>query len=168
MAAEVYTFNISTPATATDSSGFAVNGWGYSIANQSDSLWLVLTNLNADPVQYADPATLFDFPILAPGQSAMQPYDQLTQAGLYQITWHTDAPSGFVNSGSFAVMAEWWNGDPLVGGSFVSSAPSLSQSYSASPTGVPEPGTGVLIVFALTGVFFGNSARRRLIKNARH
>lgn len=164
MAAEIYTFDVPNASTTSDSSGRVVSGWGYSIANQSDTLWLVLTNFSAGSFQFADPASLFDFPIVAPRQTATKPYDQLIQAGLYQVTWHADAPAGFVNAGSFSVMAEWWNGDPLAGGSFVSTTPSLSQPYSVSPpSAVPEPATGVLVVFALLLVTLGNSAVRSLI-----
>jgi hypothetical protein len=167
MAANIYTFDVPNPTTTTDSSGHVVSGWGYSIANESDSLWLVLTNLTAGSFQFADPASLFDFPIVAPGHTSMEPYDQLIPAGLYQITWHADAPPGFVNAGSFNVIAEWWQGDPLAGGSFVSAAPSLSQPYSVSPSAVPEPATGVLVAFALLLVTFGKSAVRRLITQKR-
>lgn len=161
MAANIYTFDVLNPTTTTDSSGRVVSGWGYSIANESDSHWLVLMDLSAGSFQFADPASLFDFPIVAPGQTATAPYDPLTPAGLYQITWHANAPSGFVNSGSFSVTAEWWNGDPMDGGSFVSPALSLSQSYSASPSAVPEPATGALVVFGLLLVAFriGNDSR---------
>jgi len=162
MAANIYTFDVPAPTTTTDSSGHVVSGWGYSIANESDSLWLVLTSLTAGSFQFADPISLFDFPIVAPGQTATVPYDQLIPAGLYQITSHADAPAGFVNAGSFSVMAEWWNG-PLGSGSFVSTAPSLSQPYSVSASAVPEPATGALIGFALLLVTFGNSAVRGLI-----
>jgi len=167
MAAEIYTFDVPNSTTTTDSSGLEVSGWGYAIANESDSLWLVLTNLSAGSFHFADPVSLFDFSIVAPGQTTMEPYDQLMPAGLYQITWHADAPSGFVNSGIFSVMAEWWNGDPLASGSFVSSAPGSSQSYSVSASAVPEPATGVLVLLALLLITFGNSAARHLITHKR-
>lgn len=165
MAANIYTFDVPDAATGTDLSGQAVSGWGYSLTNQSDSLWLMATDLTAGSFQFADPALLFDFPILAPGQSATVAYDPLIPAGLYQITWHADAPPGFVNAGNFIVAIEWWTGDPLAGGSFVSTAPGLSQPYSVSASAVPEPSTGVLtgvlIVFAVLLATFRNPAWRR-------
>lgn len=167
MAANIYTFDVPNATTGTNLSGQALSGWGYSLSNQSDSLWLMATHLTAGSFQFAEPALLFDFPILAPGESATVPYDPLVLAGLYQITWHADAPPGFVNVGSFTVGTEWWNGDPLAGGSFLSAATSLSQPYSVSVSAVPEPSTGVLVVFALLLATFRSSAITSLIAQKR-
>ena len=139
MAADMYTFTISNPVNVTSPAG-SMTGWGYSIHNESSTYWLVTTNLTSDVFQHATPDNIFDFPDVAPGATVTLPYDPAPPpSGLYQILWDQNAPAGFVNTGSFTLSAEWWNGDPLSGGVFVSAAPDASQPYSATLT--PEPAT---------------------------
>ena len=76
------------------------------------------------------------------------------------ILWDTNAPSGSVNSGTFDLSAEWWNGDPLNGGTLVSIAPGSSQPYSASLTTTPEPATislAGLVLVAFSGMTYFRS-----------
>ena len=128
-------------------------GWGYEIANQDASLWLVLTSVSADAFQHAVGDALFDLPILAPGVGDSVAFDG--SHGLFALTWDTDAQEGFVNFGNFVLRAEWWDGDPLAGGNFVATAPNKLLAYSAlvadAPVGgtVPLPDTLVLSVSAL-------------------
>ena len=162
IAADVYTFAVPDEITVSSPAGVET-GWGYSLHNESSSLWLVTTDLTAGTFQHATPDLIFDFPDLAPGATVAVPYDPFTPAGLYQIGWDTDTPPGFVNSGSFRLTAEWWNGDPLAGGTFVSAAPSASQSYTAALA--PEPATlglaaGFLSVFGIVC-----SLRRRVARS---
>src|SRR5690349_15623742 len=161
MAADMYTFTVPAGENVSAPGGLNVTGWGYSIHNESSSLWLVTTDLSAGTFQHATPTTplIFDFPDLAPGATVTVPYDPVTQAGLYQIVWDTNAPTGFVNSGTFGLSAQWWNGDPLNGGSLVSQAPTENAPYSATLTSVPEPATIGLIGFVLCAVPI---VRRRL------
>ncbi len=137
-AANVYTFTVPDAVTVASPAGLTT-GWGYSLHNESSSLWLVTTDLSAGTFQYATPDLIFDFPDLAPGATVTVPYNSVTAAGLYQIGWDSNAPPGFVNSGTFSLSAEWWSGDPLTDGSFVATAPIASQPYAA--TAVPEPAT---------------------------
>lgn len=160
MAADMYTFTVSDPVTVSSAAGLST-GWGYSLHNESSSLWLVTTDLSAGTFQHATPDLIFDFPDLAPAATVTVPYDPVTPAGLYQIAWDTNTPPGFVNSGVFRLTAEWWNGDPLAGGTFVSNAPIASQPYTASVT--PEPAT-----IGLAGTFLlilcgAGFLRRRII-----
>jgi PEP-CTERM motif-containing protein len=139
-------------------------GWGYELTNASATDWLVLTGLNHDPFVDATPdASLFDFPILAPGATQSVAYDGASLLGLFQITWDQLAPAGFVNSGVFVVSAELWDADPLQGGNMLSVAPDRSAAYSATvtaaPTPVPEPGT--LLLFGLGAMAVG---RRLLVR----
>ena len=150
-AADLYTFTALGP-TQVESLAGSVTAWGYSIANQSSSLWLVTTDLNAGTFQYATPTTLFDFPDIAPGTTATVLYNPLSSAGLFQILWDPATPAGFVNSGSFNLGAQWWNGDPLAGGAFVSQAPGANQPYSVSLTATPEPAGSLLMVIGLSVV----------------
>jgi hypothetical protein len=147
MAADIYTFTVPDRVTVTSPAG-SVTGWGYSLHNESSSLWLVTTDLSAGTFQHATPDLIFDFPDIAPGATVTVPYNPLTPAGLYQIAWDANAPPGFVNSGTFSLTAEWWSGDPLAGGSLASNAPTASQPYTAMVT--PEPATsGFAAIFLL-------------------
>jgi hypothetical protein len=127
-------------------------GWGYSITNDSSTYWLVTTDLNADPFLNGTPNLIFDFPDLAPGATATEPFDPIAPAGLYELTWDNSAPPGFANSGTFDVSAEWWNGDPLNGGSYVTDAPNEGQAYSATVTATPEPAIIALLLTGLVGM----------------
>ena len=112
IAADIYTFTVPDGVTV-ESLASLTTGWGYSLHNESSSLWLATTGLSVTAFQHATPDLLFDFPDLAPGATVTVPYDPLTPAGLYQIVWDANAPQGFTNSGTFTLTADWWNGDPL-------------------------------------------------------
>jgi hypothetical protein len=164
MAANIYTFGISGPESVTGPSLPTLTGWGYTIHNESNSDWLVTTNLTAGAFLYATPTLLFDFPDLAPRATADVPYDSVTAAGLYQILWSSNAPLGFVNSGTFTLSAQWWSGNPTNGGTLIGAAPGTSVPYSASLTAVPEPGTlGLTTVLGL-GLLAASAHRVRRVK----
>jgi hypothetical protein len=95
------------------------------------------------------PNLLFDFPDLAPGASVTVPFNASTSAGLLELTWDASSPVGLVDSGTFDLSAEWFNGNPLNGGTMVSIAPGASEPYSATVT--PEPAaiklTGLITLF---------------------
>lgn len=156
MAADIYTFTVPDSVTVASLAG-VVTGWGYTLQNQSSTEWLVTTGLTAGTFQHATPDLLFDFPDVAPGATVTVPYNPLTLAGLYQIAWDANTPSGFVNSGTFTLSAEWWSGDPLNGGTRIGTAPSASQSYTATVT--PEPATVTLMALSL--LLFGVIGVRR-------
>jgi hypothetical protein len=144
---------------STDPSNGAVSGpqggtagWGYTIANQSTSAWLVLTDLSSDPFLFGSAVSIFDFPIVAPGATVAVPFDGAN--GLFQFTWDANAPLGFVNQGIFTASAEWWSGDPLAGGVFLQTALDQRASYSAAVSGVPEP-SGVLLLGAVLTLLCG-------------
>jgi hypothetical protein len=149
MAADIYTFTVPAAENVSGPAGLSLTGWSYSIHNESNSLWLVTTGLSSGTFQHATPTLLFDFPDVAPGATVDVPYNPVTSSGLLQILWDTTVPSGFVNSGTFALSAQWWSGNPLNGGSMVSTAPGASESYSASLTSVPEPAMAGLAGIAL-------------------
>ena len=166
IAADVYTFNISSPENVSGPGLPTVTGWGYTIQNQSSSDWLVTTGLSVGAFYYATPQLLFDFPALAPGATVDVPFDPVTPRGLYAILWNANVPAGFVNSGTFALSAQWWSGDPSHGGTLISIAPGQSQPYSASLTPVPEPATVgltglVLLVFGVAAYFVAGSQAPR-------
>lgn len=151
--AETYTFNV-LPADGriTGSPGETV-GWGYSIENQSSSFWLVTTGVAPGSFQFGTPNLIFDFPILAPGTTATQPFNAAALTGLLALTWDASAPRSAVESGNFLMTAEWWNGDPFAGGQLAFAASNQSQSYNA--TVAPEPGTVTMMTSALLLVGVG-------------
>jgi hypothetical protein len=150
--ADIYTFSLLPSSGNLQGAPGSTAGFGYSIQNQSSSFWLVTTALNSDSFQNASPHVIFDFPSLAPGGTATEPYDSATHTGLFEVTWNASAPIGSTDSGNFVLSAEWWNGDPLGNGSFVSTAPDSIQPYSV--TAVPEPATfglaGLVLICSLT------------------
>ncbi len=133
-------------------------GWGYSITNNSSQDWLVLTDLVAGNFQDGTPnAFLFDFPILAPGATAMEQFDVVHGIGLYSLQWDSNAPVGFTNSGNFVASADFYDGDPLGTGSFVSHGLDQTAPYSATvgtagPVATPEPAGVFMVVGVLASV----------------
>ena len=149
--AEIYTFALLPDDGNVSGIEGSTVGWGYSITNDSTTDWLVTTGLNADPFLYGTPDLIFDFPDLAPLSTVSVPFDLVSGTGLYQFTWETSPPLNFANFGTFTLNAEWWDGDPLNGGQFLSTALDSNASYLASvtqPPSTPEPATGYLAVMA--------------------
>jgi hypothetical protein len=146
--ADSYNFNLIPADGNVAGPAGSIVGWGYSITNQSSQYWLVTVGLSADPFQHGTPNAIFDFPDLAPGDNATENFDPNGPTGLYELTWDSDAPLGFVNSGMFTLSAQWWTGDPLNGGTYVMDAPDTMQAYSASVSGTstPEPTSLLLLV----------------------
>src|SRR5215475_12450106 len=93
--------------TISGSAGSTI-GWGYSITNQSQTNWLVTSILNSDLFLNGRPVSIFDFPLVAPGQTVSMAFDPLNNLGLFELKWDTAAPVGFLNTGSFVLGAEWW------------------------------------------------------------
>jgi hypothetical protein len=91
--------------------------------------------------------------------------------GVFELQWDPSAPVGFVNSGNFVLSGEWWDGDPLNGGSFIADATDTALPYSAivgaPASGVPEPSSFVLLAsgFGLMAALW-NARNRRSIKRA--
>jgi len=117
--------------------------WNYQLTNLSNTDTLVLNNLNAGVFQYGTPMSLFDFPIVAPLASAT--------GVLYQFILDSNAPVGFVNSGTFVLSADFYMGDPTHNGIYDTPAPDKTADYSVtvSDATVPEPGTLALSVTML-------------------
>jgi hypothetical protein len=134
-------------------------GWGFTVSNDTDN-WLELNGLNGGTFQHADAQSLFLFPILAPHSSVSVPYGG--GSGLFELTWHTTAPLGFINVGQFVVSAAFWDADPLDpnGANFLEFADDQIAPYSATviaPT-APEPATLVLTAIGLAAA--GRRRRR--------
>ena len=151
-------WNFSLLPSGGDISGPAGStiGWDYTITNLDTVNWLSLTGISADSFSNGTPdASVFDFPVVAPDSTVTLSYDG--GFGLYQLTWDSSAPVGFVNSGTFVLSGEWYDGDPFSDGAFLDSAPDQSAAYSATvtnagPTPVPEPSTGLLLASGIAGL----------------
>jgi hypothetical protein len=130
----------------------------------------VTTNLAAGAFSEGTPSILFDFPIVAPSTTVMETFDAANGVGLYALTWDTSATPGFVNSGNFVLSAEWWNGDPSNGGTFIGSAIDSTAAYAATATSatgnMPEPSTLsmclVVLVIGLTAQQLKRGRGRKL------
>jgi len=167
---DTYTFSL-LPASG-DVSGLpgSTVGWGYSITNDSSADWLVTSDLTSDPFLNGTPNLTFDFPDLGPGATVTVPFSLVATTGcpappcgLYELTWDTTAPAGFVNSGDFTLSAQWWTGDPLNGGMFIMDASDSLASYSAMVVGsVPEPSAVLLLFGGLGAVAFRMRRRVRV------
>ena len=140
-------------------------GWGYSLTNTDSSNWFNSTNLNSDSFSNGTPTLLFDFPILAPGDSVTEAFDSVNSIGLFELQWGPSAPVGFVNSGNFTLSGEWWDGDPFDGGNFIADAPDIALPYSATveqgSSTVPEPSSWWFCLSALIAVPWRRLVGRR-------
>lgn len=162
--ADTFTFSVLPVGGAVSGPPGSTVGWGYVTTNQSAQNWLVLTAVSADVFLNGTPdSSIFNFPTLAPNATISQAYDAVNLIGLFQLTWDPTAPAGFVNSGVFTVSAEWWTGDPLAGGQFISLAIDQSAAYSAGVTPsatVPEPTSLLLVLPGLWGVWLRKKASK--------
>jgi hypothetical protein len=140
------TGNVTGPAGSTV-------GWGYSLTNESTTDWLVTVGVDSGAFLDSTPLLIFDFPILGPETSVSVPYDANIPAGIFALAWDNAAPEGFTNTGDFTLSDQWWDGDPLNGGSFIADGLDLTQPYSATVSaasaGVPEPSSGSLVTAGL-------------------
>ena len=78
MAAYIHTFSLLSEDGAIAGLAGSTIGWGYSIENESTTLWLVTSTLNSGSFDHGTPDLLFDFPILAPGQTVTVPFNAVT------------------------------------------------------------------------------------------
>ena len=128
------------PASISAAPG-QTTGWGYRLTNLSTDSWLEIYDVQpTSAFEHATLNLLFDYPVLAP-LASVDVYYQPGLAGLAELTWDVDAPSGFVNSGDFVASARWYTDDPASCG-FTCTDPFPFQdtaiaSYEAVAT--PEP-----------------------------
>ena len=97
-------------------------GWGYTITNNT-ALWIQTEAVTSDAFLNGTPNQIFDFPAVAPGSFVTLDFSLVVTGlcsfppcGLYALAWDFSAPVGFVNSGTFIVSSDFYNGDPNNGG----------------------------------------------------
>ena len=80
-------------------------GWGYTFVNNSATDWLFVTDVSADTpfLHGISTANPFDNPVLPPTSSITEGYNGAV--GLADLTWDSDTPVGFTNSGNFITTA---------------------------------------------------------------
>jgi len=134
-------------------------GWGYTVTNNTAE-WIQTMNVSPDPFQNGTPNLIFDFPAVAPDTSVTLDFSLVATSscafppcGLYELTWDSTAPRGFVNSGTFTVSSDFFSAQPgTPGATDLGPAPDASAAYSATVTGtqvVPEPSSLLLLVSGL-------------------
>jgi hypothetical protein len=165
--ADTWTASLFPGAAISAPAGQTV-GWGYQITNNSTSQWLVLENLTENPFQNVTSLdSVFDFPILAPGQSIMESYVQ-GNSGLLGVTWAANAPDYYVNSGNFVLSADWYSGDPFAGGSDAGAAAQQTLSYTVqvTPSSSPEPEMVKLLLSGIALLWLARAVlSRRTVKS---
>ena len=107
-------------------------GWGYTLTNNT-ALWIQTESVSSDAFLNGTPNLVFDFPAVAPGTFVTLDFSLVVTGlctfppcGLYSLTWDTTAPVGFVNSGTFIVSSDFYDGDPNNGGNDLGPAPDAS------------------------------------------
>jgi protein-disulfide isomerase len=164
LGSDAYTF-ITIPGDGNISGApGATIGWGYSITNESTSDWLLATNLNADSFAFGTPSLLFDFPEVAPGATVTEAFDPIGMIGLYEDVLNGSAPNGSVDSGDFDLSAQWYDGDPFNGGTFIADAVDTDAPYSATVTSsssTPEPSSFLLLASGIAFILGWRKVRNR-------
>jgi hypothetical protein len=125
-------------------------GWGFNLTGDQAS-WVLITNVQSD-VNLAAIGTFQDLLsnwfannsfALAPGGSL----NDTTAGNLASVALSAGAPLGPV-SGNLLVSYELYDGNPFVGGNFLSPG-SLTNAFTITVTPIPEPATGLLVAAAL-------------------
>jgi hypothetical protein len=135
-------------------------GWGYSITNDSSTDWLVIIAVSTTQ-DFSDgtaDSSIFDFPIIAPGQTDTTPFSIAGGTGLYQLAWNPDAPAGAINSGLFDLTGIFCS-DASFDGCSDTTVDQFSpyQALITTSTTAPEPSSTVLLFAGLLIVFLGRA-----------
>ena len=98
-------------------------------------------------------SAVFDYPIYYSSGVYTMPWVAGT-SGLYEFAWDAGAWGDTVN-GTFTLMGQLWDGDPFGSGTMLQEFP-LDTPFSASTEAeqVPEPSTGLMLGFAITGIWW--------------
>jgi hypothetical protein len=140
-------------------------GWGYSIFNDSATLWFLPTSISTPAFGEGTPIVLFDYPAVGPSDIVTQAYTGFL--GLLKLGLDSNATVGLVESGDVIVTGEYWSGNPFTDPTahVVSAAPDAETVITATVTpasAVPEPSTafvglGLIAVAVLRKRVFGRA-----------
>lgn len=153
---------LAVPSVVSGPAGSTV-GWGYSITNNSSTDYLDITSIDSDLFLAADgtpDASIFNFPNLAPGQTAVQAYDPTDSLGLFQFTWNSGVPAGttetgvFTLYGAFCAPTDPFCADDLSVASTALGSTAYSAAVAANSSTLSEPSGFLLLALglALVGV----------------
>ncbi|MGD1096925.1 MAG: hypothetical protein ABSB35_33650 [Bryobacteraceae bacterium] len=133
-------------------------GWGYSIDNQTLD-YLVPYGLSNSGVVNGTLTDIFDYPVVNPGQTIDQDYVFNSPGGfgnslgLYEYTVPTNAPPGFIESGTFVLSYQLYNSNPDFDPSWVPVGPvtdlSAPFSLTVETASTPESGSWALVTLGL-------------------
>ncbi len=178
-AGNITDFTISTVPAGGSVTAMAggVNGWGYSITNEDSYEWLSITAVGstASLQDGTLDSSVFDFPVINPGQTVTVPWME-NASGLFQLTWDSNAPQGYSQSGLFTVDAEWYTENPADPNCDFNDSPNSScfdpnplQNSAVTPfqasVATPEPGVGMLLILGSCGLL-ALAIRRRIIRSS--
>ena len=169
--ADTFTFSTIPASGSLSAAAGSTVGWGYSITNNSQDLWLEFTNIGTDAAftnGFSNPI-VFNFPLVAPNSTLTQVYDGIN--GLYEFTWSAGAPAGTSNSGNFVLNGDWLSPDPLDASAPGESLESISEfkvPYSVTVpascecTPVPEGSSLPMLACGVGGLLLFNLNRKKL------
>jgi hypothetical protein len=148
-------------------------GWGYTLTNDT-ALWIQPMGVSAGAFQNGTPNLIFDFPAVGPNSFVTLDFSLVPTGscasppcGFYELTWDSDAPSGFMNNGTFTISSDYYSCDPSQPGcNDLGAAPDASADYSATVSGgpVPEPSTVSVLISGLAGMTLMLNRRRRHLR----
>jgi hypothetical protein len=153
----------------------ATMGWGYQIVNQDPVDYLMAVDLQTTGnFTVGTPNSLFDFPIVAPGQTVTVYWSQAA-TGLMELTFD-GAPGN--DTGTFDLQVQWFSDNPLSCDSCDITDPSQTYAeanYSATTylaSATPEPSSWVMVAIAGGAMLMGRFRReykrssRRTVRQA--
>jgi hypothetical protein len=145
------------PGMAISGPAGSTIGWGYKITNSTTN-WVETLNLTSDVFTNGTPASIFDFPVIAPNGSVTLLFSRVVtgpcpmpDCGLFEFTWGSGLPGGTANAGTFTITSEFFGTNPLTDPNAIDFGPTpdMTASYSVTVSGVPEPTTLVLLFIGM-------------------
>ena len=150
---DTFTFSVIPGTGDISGSPGSTVGWGYSITNKSTTDWLGELGLTAGVFTNGVANAIFDYPIIAPGQTVTEFFNASVPLGLYEFTWNATAPVGSVNSGAFLLTGSFYADESDADNDSNEISTEIdSQSFSVTVSSVPELGSWILLVTVMAGV----------------